>query len=186
MQRPRKTLLIAGGLTVFVLAGALLVYSGFGRGEAADASPVPELLSEVPAGAPTLVYADLAAIRASAFYQQRPDKGPIAMPDHDYADFVHSTGFDFEKDLDRVVIASWPSGLTAEKKQTVLIADGRFDRQKIHDYALRKGKLDRQSGHDVFLFPSDNVSAGEVSPAILPRKCSRRQCARNLTPGRSC
>jgi hypothetical protein len=163
MQRPRKTLLIAGGLTVFVLAGALLVYSDFGRGEAADASPAPELLSEVPAGAPTLVYADLAAIRASAFYQQRPDKGPIAVPDQDYADFVHSTGFDFEKDLDRVVIASWPAGLTAEKKQTVIIADGRFDRQKIHDYALRKGKLDRQAGRDVFLFPSDNVSAGKAS-----------------------
>ncbi|MBZ5645492.1 MAG: hypothetical protein LAO19_22265 [Acidobacteriia bacterium] len=162
MQRSRKTILIAGGLMVFVMAGALLVYSGFGRGEAADTSPVPELLSQVPSDAPTLVYADLAAIRESAFYQHRPDRGPIAVPDREYADFVQSTGFNFEKDLDRVAIASWPSGLAPEKKQTVLIADGRFDRRKIHDYALRKGKLDRQAGHDVFLFPSDGVPAGEA------------------------
>jgi hypothetical protein len=162
MQRFRKTVLIGGGLMVFVVAGALLVFSGFRRGDPGDDSAAPELLSEVPAGAPTLVYADLAAIRASAFYQQRPDHGPIALPDKDYADFVQSTGFDFEKDLDRVVIASWPAGMAAEKKQTMLIADGRFDRKKIHDYALRKGKLDRQAGRDVFLFPRSSPSLGNA------------------------
>jgi hypothetical protein len=162
MQRSRKILFIAGGLAVFAVAGSLLMYSGFGRGDSADSSPVPEILTELPAGAPTLVYADLSAIRASAFYQQRPDRGPITVPDHDYADFVQSTGFDFEKDLDRVVIASWPAGTGAEKKQTVVIADGRFDRKKIHDYALQKGKLDRQDGRDVFLFPSDTSPAGNL------------------------
>jgi hypothetical protein len=162
MQRPGKGAIIAGGLAVFALAGVGLVYSGLRRGATADASPAPELLSEVPAGAPTLVYADLAAIRASAFYQQRPDRGPIALPDRDYADFVQSTGFDFEKDLDRVVIASWPSGLAPGKKRTILIADGRFDHRKIHDYAVRKGKLDRQEGHEVFLFPSDDLSSGDA------------------------
>jgi hypothetical protein len=170
MQRPGKAVIVAGGLAVFALAGAVLVYSGLRRGATADASPAPELLSEVPAGAPTLVYADLAAIRASAFYQQRPDRGPIALPDRDYADFVQSTGFDFEKDLDRVVIASWPSGLAPEKKQTILIADGRFDHRKIHDYAVRKGKIDRQEGHEVFLFPSDNPSSGNASSGKQEQK----------------
>ena len=115
----------------------------------------------MPAGAPTLIYADLAAIRASTFYRQRPDRGPITIPDRDYADFVQSTGFDFENDLDRVVIASWPAGLSPDQNKqdqnkTVVVADGRFDRGKIRDYALRKGKLDRQGGRDVFLFPNDN------------------------------
>jgi len=168
MRRPGKGTIIAGGLAIFALAGAVLVYSGLRRGATADASPAPELLSEVPAGAPTLVYADLAAIRASAFYQQRPDRGPIALPDRDYADFVQSTGFDFEKDLDRVVIASWPSGLAPGKKQTILIADGRFDHRKIHDYAVRKGKLDRQEGHEVFLFPSDNLPSGNPASGNAP------------------
>jgi hypothetical protein len=161
LLRSRRAIVLAAGLAIFVIAGAVLAYSVLRRGGLADASPAPELLSEVPAGAPTLIYADLAAIRASTFYQQRPDRGPIALPDRDYADFVQSTGFDFEKDLDRVVVAAWPAGLSTDQnkkdqKQTVVVADGRFDRKKIHDYALRKGKLDHQEGHDVFLFPTDN------------------------------
>ena len=161
MFRPRKNILISGVLAIFALAGAVAVYSGFRRGGTADASPTPELLLEVPPGAPTLVYADLAAIRASTFYQQRPDHGPIAIPDRDYADFVQSTGFDFEKDLDRVVVASWPAGLIqgqekADTPKTIVVADGRFDRRKIQDYAARKGKVDHQQGREVFLFPTDN------------------------------
>jgi hypothetical protein len=95
-------------------------------------------------------------VRASSFYQHRPDKSPIAVPNQDYADFVRSTGFDFEKDLDRVVMASWPAPSAQEQRKNVVIADGRFDRAKIHDYAMRKGKLDHQQGRDVFLFPMND------------------------------
>jgi hypothetical protein len=163
MLRSRKNAIFAAGLTAFAIAAAVLLYYGFRRSNVAGASPAPELLSEIPTGAPTLIYADFAAIRASTFYQQRPNHAPITIPDREYADFVQSTGFDFEKDLDRVVIASWPSGLNPDlNKQdhgkTILVADGRFDRKKIHDYALRKGKLDRQQEHDVFEFPTDNGS----------------------------
>src|SRR5258708_17226085 len=109
MQRSKKTVPIAAGLAVIAMAGAALVYSGFRRSEAASDGDVPELLSEVPAGAPTLVYADLAAIPASTFYQQRPDRGPIALPDRHYAAFLHSTESDFQKDLSLLVLSSWPS-----------------------------------------------------------------------------
>ena len=153
MLRPRKTLLISTGVATAAIAAALLLYGNFRRSATAHASSAPELLSALPAGAPTLVYMDLSAMRASSFYQHRPDKGPIAVPNQDYADFVRSTGFDFEKDLDRAVIASWPAPSGKEPRQSVVIADGRFDRAKIRDYATRKGKLDHQQGHDVFLFP---------------------------------
>lgn len=158
MLRSRKTLLIAAGLTVFAIASALLIYSGFLRSGVADASPAAELLAEVPAGAPTLIYVDLSAIRASSFYQNRPDHSPLTVPDSDYAKFISATGFDFEKDLDRVAIASWPQSLGQEENRTVAVADGRFDRQKIHDYAMKNGKLDRQQGHDVFLFPASKLT----------------------------
>src|ERR1039458_9489343 len=69
MLARRKAVIVAGGLAVFAIAGAVLAYSAYRRAEAVDTSATPELLSAVPAGAPTLVYADLAAIRASAFYQ---------------------------------------------------------------------------------------------------------------------
>jgi hypothetical protein len=106
------------GIAVAACAMAIgaLVFVSFSRGKTANASPAPDLLAELPAGAPTLVYVDLAAVRASAFYQHRPDKGPIAVPNQDYADFVRSTGFDFEKDLDRVVVASWPATGKEPKK----------------------------------------------------------------------
>ena len=151
MHRSRKTLLIFAGVAAAAIAAAFLLYGNFRRSATAHASPAPELLSALPAGAPTLVYLDLAAVRASSFYQHRPNKGPIAIPNQDYADFVRSTGFDFEKDLDSVVIASWPAS-GKEQRKNVAIADGRFDRAKIYDYATRKGKLDHQQGRDVFLF----------------------------------
>ena len=153
MQRSRKTFLISAGVAAAAIAAGLLFYGILRRSATAHASPAPELLSALPAGAPTLVYMDLAAVRASSFYQHRPDKGPIAIPNQDYADFVRSTGFDFEKDLDRVVIASWPAS-GGEQRRDVAIAEGRFDRAKIRDYATRKGKLDHQQGRDVFLFPT--------------------------------
>src|ERR1035437_1183817 len=157
MRKYRGVLLVAAGIAA--IATAVAFYAVVRRGDAADAPPVPELLSEVPPGAPTLIYIDLAAVRASSFYQHRPDRAPIAVPDRDYANFVQATGFDFEKDLDRVVIASWPQSLVQGQKKTVVVADGRFDRQKIHDYAIRNGKLDQQQGHDVFLFPASAPNA---------------------------
>src|SRR4029077_18880664 len=164
MRLSRRTPLICASVAVAAIAAALLLYGSFRRNATAHASPAPELLSALPAGAPTLVYLDLAAVRASSFYQHRPDKGPIAVPNQDYADFVRSTGFDFEKDLDRVVIASWPAPSGKEPTKNVVIADGRFDRAKIRDYAMRKGKLDRQQGRDVFLFPTgDRVGWNSVT-----------------------
>ena len=165
MLRSRKTFLIAAGLAVFAVAGTVLVYSGYLRSRVAGASPTTELLSEVPAGAPTLIYLDLTAIRASSFYQNRPDRSPLTIPDSDYAKFVQATGFDFEEDLDRVAIASWPQSLTQERKSTVAVAEGRFDRQKIRDYAMKNGKLDHQQGREVFLFPARApATAGSAKP----------------------
>ena len=154
MRNSGKALSLAAGLAALGIGAALLFFGSFRRGQTAHASPAPELLSALPVGAPTLVYLDLAAVRASPFYQHRPDKGPIAVPNQDYADFVRSTGFDFEKDLDRVVVAAWPAPSPKEQRKSVAIAEGRFDRAKIRDYAMRKGKLDRQQGRDVFLFPT--------------------------------
>src|SRR5665213_1504784 len=154
MVRSRKTIFLSIGVAASTIFAALLLYGSFHHGTSAQAALAPELISALPMGAQSLVYIDLGAMRASPFYQQRPDKGPIAIPNQDYADFIRSTGFDFEKDLDRVVMASWPGPSAKETKKAVVIAEGRFDRAKIREYALRKGKLDHQQGHEVFLFPS--------------------------------
>jgi hypothetical protein len=154
MQRSRKTFIVTAGIAVAGISVMLLTYGIFRHAATAHASPVPDLFSSLPAGAPTLAYMDLAAMRASSFYQHRPDKGPIAIPNQDYSDFMRSTGFDFEKDLERVVVASWPVDSANGPRKSVAIAEGHFDRGKIRDYAMRKGKFDHQQGHEVFLFPT--------------------------------
>src|ERR1700704_1243618 len=161
MRKYRGVLFAAAGLAA--LAVLAVSYVGSLRGNSALASPAEQILSQIPAGASTLVYIDLAAIRASSFYQNRPDHSPLTVPDSDYAKFISATGFDFEKDLDRVAIASWPQSLGPEQNKTVAVAEGRFDRQKIRDYAMKSGKLDRQQGHDVFLF-SASKPTGAGSP----------------------
>jgi hypothetical protein len=153
MQKNRTTRSGGTALAACTIIACGLFYLSFAHGKTANASPAPDLVSSLPTGAPTLVYLDLAAMRASSFYQHRPDKGPIAVPNQDYADFMRSTGFDFEKDLDRVVVASWPAPSSKEPTKNVAIAEGRFDRAKIRDYAAQKGKLDHQQGREVFLFP---------------------------------
>jgi len=153
MLESRKSRVLAAALGGCGIAGLALLLVHLHRAGTAHASPVPELLAALPSGAPTLVYLDLAAVRASSFYQHRPDRGPIAVPDKDYAKFVQSTGFDFEKDLDRVAVASWPPA-AKEPAKTVAVADGRFDRKKIREYATKEGKIDHQEGREVYLFPA--------------------------------
>src|SRR6266699_1766274 len=171
MRKYWSVLLVGAGLGV--LATATAFYVGVLRGDSAHPSPALEILSQVPAGAPTLVYMDLAAIRSSSFYKSRPDHSPLTVPDSEYAKFVLGTGFDFEKDLDRVVIAAWPQSSGKDKKKTIAVAEGRFDRQKIHDYAMKNGKLDRQQGHDVFLFPAhEPTGAGSTLSPNASSKAS--------------
>jgi hypothetical protein len=79
---------------------------------------------------------------------------PAVTPGTDYAAFIAATDFKYERDLDRVVLAS----SSAPTPQTppmhvVAIADGRFDEKKIEAYALRYGKMQQQNGHNVFTAP---------------------------------
>lgn len=163
MRQNWRTSRVGTAAAACTIVAAALFYLTFPHGKNANASPVPGLLSELPAGAPTLVYLDLAAVRNSSFYQHRPDKGPIAIPNQDYADFVRSTGFDFETDLDRVVVASWPAASAKERTRTISIAEGRFDHAKIRDYATSKGKIEQQQGREVFLFPAGPMAWSSVT-----------------------
>ena len=143
--------------------------------EAGAAGSPPELLSQLPPGAFAVIFLDLDSVRKSRFYQDRPDRAPLTIPDRDYANFIQATGFDFEKDLDRALIAFWPQASPSEKNRTIILAEGRFDRRKIHDYAMRVGKVDRQQGRDVFLFPADNPQSGpQTAPQRGPQSAPRR------------
>jgi hypothetical protein len=109
----------------------------------------PDLLSELPADAPAVAYIDVAALRQLensplAALLGLTSPGPEA--DREYAEFVHQTGFDYTRDLDKAAIAFWPRSFALEpgaglgQNRVLAIADGRFDQKKIEAYALRTGK----------------------------------------------
>lgn len=133
------------------VAGFLIYFLARRHNAASAAAELPPLLSLVPSDSTVLIYADLATLRESPFMMQLAALAPPAAKDPDYADFVRATGFDYERDLDRVVLA-----IQGEEKSavTTAVADGRFDQNKISAYALRFAKEKKQNGDGVYFIPS--------------------------------
>lgn len=53
-------------------------------------------------------------------------------PDPDYASFIRRTGFDYQRDLDEAVVCYLPD-------RVYILAQGRFDPQRLRAYALSQG-----------------------------------------------
>src|SRR5271163_439051 len=109
------------------------------------AGPPPDLLSQLPADAPVVAYIDAASLRTlqnSPLAAALGLASPSPQADRDYANFVRDTGFDYTRDLDHAAIAFWPSNFGTSPKEinanrALVIADGRFDQQKIWGYVDR-------------------------------------------------
>jgi hypothetical protein len=116
---------------------------------------VSTLVTELPAGAPVVVYVDAKAFRESSLYKKTMLNSPPPAPSGDYADFMNKTGFDFARDLDRVAIAI--ESAQHGSKMTA-IAEGRFDQTRIAAYAALKGKSSVRGGQTYYEFaePKDN------------------------------
>ncbi len=96
----RKIALISA-TAVLLLAGLLLALH-FSRD--GDRSAREHLLQFVPADATTVIYADLDELRASPFLAELYAWAPHSIEDSEYAQFVHDTGFSYERDLQRRVL----------------------------------------------------------------------------------
>jgi len=148
-------------LAAAVSAG-LLYYLRRGT-RAAQSSTIPDLITLVPPEAPYLIYADLAALRSSPFLASLMASVPAPAVDKEYAQFVRATGFEYTRDLDRVVLALIPK---LPANQTVALVEGRFDQQKITSFALLTGKLEHQDGAEVYVLPA-TTNSGAASFAFL-------------------
>jgi hypothetical protein len=139
------------------------------------AGPPPDVLSQLPADAPVVAYIDAGNLRtlqnsplAAALGLASP--GPQA--DRDYANFVRDTGFDYTRDLDHAAAAFWPSNFGNSPKdinanRALVIADGRFDRQKISNYTQR-GAVATTSGDSITQVPGNpTVSFEFLSPTRM-------------------
>jgi hypothetical protein len=121
-----------------------------------------EVLALMPADADAILYADLTALRQSPFVAQLIAWAPKPQADADYAQFVRDTGFDYERDLDHIAIASYKK---SQRTTLFAVATGRFDKKKIAAYAQQHGKAfttDKHAGSKlIFAVPMSD------SPAVV-------------------
>lgn len=111
-------------LTAVVLAGWLIALKvRDGRGY----SDTRLLLSRFPAEEAVVTSIDFAAVRGAGLLSD--SKTPS---EPEYKEFLAGTGFDYRKDLDSVVASVSKSG-------NFFIARGRFNWQKLREYAAKQG-----------------------------------------------
>jgi hypothetical protein len=142
-----KQLLIAATTFALLLLGSL-AYLRWKSGDSLGGRV--DLLAEMPADAGAVIFLDAAQLRSSPFLSQLLALAPQPAVDADYAQFVQITGFEYERDLDRVAIA-----INSQTAVTTAfaIADGRFDRHKIENYGSRFGSLKTADGKTLFAVP---------------------------------
>jgi hypothetical protein len=162
MNRHRWTL----GIAAISLAVCLGLLDAYWRWHDAGSRTRDFVLSAMPPDASAVLFADLAELRgtpfAAAFYNWIPKN----QADPEYAQFLRETGFDYERDLDRVAIAV----IKTEKASNLFaVAEGRFDRRKIEAYASKSGSRETRGGREILTVPLSD-SARKISFAFLSKE----------------
>lgn len=148
---PNRKKLVLG----FLILGVALVFAWlYVHSSRHDAQSAREnLLSHLPADSTSVVYIDFQELRESAFLSQILSWAPRPQTEEEYGKFVQATGFDYERDLDRVGISF--SG-TAQSPKTMAVAEGRFDRKKIEAYSAHFGTLKAANGKTIYAVSLSN------------------------------
>jgi hypothetical protein len=142
-------------LAVLLPALAAAALYGYWKWGAQTSSARNNVLDGMPADATAVLFIDLAELRTAPFIAQLYAWAPKPQADPDYAQFVKDTGFDYERDLDRVAIAFEKSG---QDSIFFALAEGKFDQSRISAYSLKTSTVSKKSGREIFTVP---VSGGE-------------------------
>lgn len=143
-------------LVVLLVAAAGFFYYRHRTSAPMPGASIPDLVLLAPAESSAILYADVTALRASPFLKQLIALLPPVQQDKEYEEFVRSTGFDYTRDLDQVLLALRNS--TSGKLRTshfaaystFVFAVGRFDRERIISYAF-----DQKLSKDFFYGQND-------------------------------
>jgi hypothetical protein len=151
------------GLSIVLLLLAAIAYYGYERWGGRNMALRNDALALMPTDASFVFFADLNELRQAPFFSALYSWASKPEADADYGQFLQATGFNYERDLDRVSIAALKHG---QEASFFAVADGRFDGKKIAAYALRSGARFNSGGREIFSVPV-NGSARRVSFAFL-------------------
>ena len=129
-----------------------------------DASARGQFLRFVPADATSVVFLDLQELRSSPFLAKLLSWAPQPAPDSEYAQFVRDTGFNYERDLDKLFLAISNHGTASS---ALILAEGKFDRAKIESFLARDGKPAQQGSLKVFVLPPANANEKPLTVSLL-------------------
>lgn len=118
-----------------------------------------QILSLMPTNASAVLYVDLAQLRGSPFLGELLAWAPAPTADADYAQFMNMTGFNYERDLDRLAIAVLPRG---DSHILFGIAQGRFDKTRISAYVARSNDTDKALANP----PSSSTGKADREPVV--------------------
>lgn len=161
MNKRRFTL----GIAAIALATCLGLLDAYWRQRDARSGTRDALLLAMPPEASGVLFADLAELRRAPFAAEFCKWIPKNPADAEYAQFLRETGFDYERDLDRVAIAAIKS--EGESKLFAL-AEGRFDRKKIEGYAALSGTRATSESREILTVPISD-SARKISFTFLSK-----------------
>jgi hypothetical protein len=134
-------------LTAVLCSVAIL---GYQRWKVQNGAARSDALALMPPGASAVLFADFDELRRAPFFAQLYAWAPKPQADADYADFLKNTGFDYERDLDRIAIAIRRRG---DDATLFVIADGKFDHEKITAYARKIGSAVNNGTREIFSVP---------------------------------
>jgi hypothetical protein len=150
-------------LTVVIVILIVAAFFGVRKWSAPSGSAREEMLSLMPTDASAVLFVDFDQLRRAPFIAQLYAWAAKPQTDADYTQFVKDTGFDYERDLDRIAIAVEKRG---QDSALFAVVDGKFDRQKISAFALRDGAAVNTAGREIFSVPASS-STKKISFVFL-------------------
>lgn len=144
-------------LSAAVVAGVLILASisfyGLQKWRELNNPSPGNVLGLMPSDANAVVFVNLRELRQAPFFAEVVAWAPQLGIDADYKQFLRETNFDYEKDLHRFAIAIKTH---AAESEHFAVAEGRFDRKKIEEYASKLGRMEKRSGRQIFSVPMDS------------------------------
>src|SRR5690348_1477227 len=136
-KRTRVFLFASAGVLVAALTTALIAWAGGVSVLAALGSDGPAELAYVPGTAQMVAYADVRQVMNSPFHDRLTQYQQNSAANSDSIE--SRTGIKFDRDVDRLLVASVGSANAAPKDRSLVIARGRFDPVRIEGLMREQG-----------------------------------------------